>query len=147
MKSFLLLGRGRIIELAISEGAKLQAIKHNEFVKRNRFVIEILIEVVCFLGKQGLEVESSDKKRGIVLNYLNFSPDNNSLYVIICSAIPTSKVRQIQMTVQMETRFGDVEKIKFVELQDQNSFVGYKLNFLVMKLNFCPHILFSTKND
>ncbi|KAJ4436319.1 hypothetical protein ANN_18950 [Periplaneta americana] len=47
-KSFLLLGRGRT-EHAIFEGTKLQANKHNESVKQNRFVIERLIEVVCFL--------------------------------------------------------------------------------------------------
>jgi len=42
--------------------------KHNETVKQNRFVIERLIDVVCFLGKQELafrghfEDESSDNK-------------------------------------------------------------------------------------
>ena len=62
-----MLGRGRI-EHSISEGAKLQAMKHNEIVKQNRFVIERLIDVVCFLGKQELafrghfEDESSDSK-------------------------------------------------------------------------------------
>lgn len=35
----------------------------------------------------------------------------------------------------METRFGDIEKIRFVELLDQNSFGGYKLDFPAMKLN------------
>lgn len=66
-ETFLLLGRGRI-EHSISEGAKLQAMKHNEIVKQNRFVIERLIDVVCFLGKQELafrghfEDESSDSK-------------------------------------------------------------------------------------
>ena len=48
-ETFLLLGRGRI-EHSTSEGAKLQAMKHNEIVKQNRFIIERLINVVCFLG-------------------------------------------------------------------------------------------------
>ncbi|KAJ4447656.1 hypothetical protein ANN_09663 [Periplaneta americana] len=59
-ESFLLLGRGRI-ELA-TEGTKLQVNKRNKIVKQNRFVIERLIEVVCFLGKQEHEDKSSDNK-------------------------------------------------------------------------------------
>lgn len=52
-EGFHLLGRGRI-EHALSEGARIQALKHNEAVKQNRLVVERLVDIVCFLGKQEL---------------------------------------------------------------------------------------------
>lgn len=48
-----LLGRGRI-EHTLSEGARIQAGKHNEVVKQNRLGVERHVNIVCFLGKQEL---------------------------------------------------------------------------------------------
>ena len=48
-----MLGRVRI-EHTLSEGARIQAVKHNEVVKQNRLVVERLVDIVYFLGKQEL---------------------------------------------------------------------------------------------
>lgn len=73
----------RRIDHAISEAARLSAIKHNEKVDQNRLILKRLISTVCFLAKQELsfrghdESESSHNK-GNYLEMLDFLAEQSS---------------------------------------------------------------------
>ncbi|XP_026808786.1 zinc finger MYM-type protein 1-like [Rhopalosiphum maidis] len=70
-EQFKLLGKN-IIDHALSEGRRLQAIKYNEQVGINRRILARLIHVVCYLGKQELAFRGHDERKSSLSkgNYL-----------------------------------------------------------------------------
>lgn len=77
------LGKIRI-DHALSTQMREEAIKHNEKVKKNRAIVERLVQSTCFLGKQELafrghdETKASDN-RGNYLELLDFLASNESI--------------------------------------------------------------------
>ena len=75
-ETFHLLGKSNI-KYSVSEGARMQAIKHNENVSANRRIIGRLIDVICLLGRQELAFrghrENADSSnKGNYLEVLDF---------------------------------------------------------------------------
>nr|XP_033788667.1 zinc finger MYM-type protein 1-like [Geotrypetes seraphini]XP_033788668.1 zinc finger MYM-type protein 1-like [Geotrypetes seraphini]XP_033788669.1 zinc finger MYM-type protein 1-like [Geotrypetes seraphini]XP_033788671.1 zinc finger MYM-type protein 1-like [Geotrypetes seraphini] len=81
------------VDLKLDEHCRLEILKHNEMVRRNRDVLKRLIDVVCFLGQHELAFQGHDESvQSSGRNYVQLLQFLSRFDSVLCQHLETATV-------------------------------------------------------